>query len=87
LAIQLYGYLILAFLAIVTPIFGILLSIFPEGLSRLSTEYENEIALTKENIKKQAEQIAKTEEANTAKVGGLIIMLGKNWTTFNPILR
>jgi len=77
LAIQLYGYLILTFLAIVTPIFGILLSTFREGLSKLSTQYENEIALTKENIKKQAEQIAKTEEANTAKVGELIKQLEK----------
>ena len=81
LAIQLYGYLILTFLAIVTPIFGILLSIFREGLSKLSTQYENEIALTKGNIKKQAEQIAKTEEANTAKVGELIKQLEKGRKT------
>ena len=41
IALQLFGYLILTVLTIVVPIFIVLLSIFQEGVSKLSKQYEN----------------------------------------------
>lgn len=53
LALQLFGYLILTVLAIVVPIFIVLLSIFQEGVSKLSEQYENQKSKSEENLKKQ----------------------------------
>jgi len=68
LAIQLYGYLILTFLTIVVPIFVILLSIFREGLSKLSTQYENERSMNEKNIDAQVNQLAEVAKADRTKV-------------------
>lgn len=53
IALQLFGYLILTVLAIVVPIFIVLLSIFQEGVSKLSEQYENQKSKSEENLKKQ----------------------------------
>lgn len=67
LAIQLYGYLILTFLAIVTPIFILLLSIFGEGFSKLTTQYENERSVNEKNIDGQVKQLAEAAKADRTK--------------------
>jgi len=53
IALQLFGYLILTVLAIVVPIFIVLLSIFQEGVSKLSEQYENQKSQSEKNLKKQ----------------------------------
>ena len=58
-AIQLFGFLILTFLGIVVPILVILLSIFREGIQKLTTQYENEKNQSEDNLKDQFKQ--KTE--------------------------
>lgn len=65
LAITLFGYLILTFLAIVVPFFMILLSIFQEGVSKLKTQYENEKSKSEANLR---DQVAKQAEAKEADV-------------------
>lgn len=66
-AIQLFGYLILTFLGIVSPILVILLSLFREGISQLTIQYENEKSQSENNIK---EQLKKMGEAGKTDVGG-----------------
>ena len=53
IALQLFGYLILTVLAIVVPIFIVLLSIFQEGVSKLSEQYEIRKSQSEKNLKKQ----------------------------------
>lgn len=68
LASQLFGYLILTFLGLVVPIIGILLSIFQEGISKLTSQYENEKSQSENNIK---EQLQKMGEANQTDLKGI----------------
>lgn len=73
-AIQLFGYLILTFLGIVSPILVILLSMFREGISQLAIQYENEKSQSEENIK---EQLKKIGEAGKTDVGEIEQSLNK----------
>lgn len=43
-AFQLFGFLILAFLGVVAPILVVLISMFREGVLKLSNQYESERA-------------------------------------------
>ena len=70
IALQLFGYLILTVLAIVVPIFSVLLSIFQEGVSKLSEQYENQKSQSEKNLKKQWEKqtkLKKTDEKELEK--------------------
>ena len=73
-AIQLFGYLILTFLGIVSPILVILLSMFREGISQLTIQYENEKSQSENNIK---EQLKKIGEAGKTDVGEIEQSLNK----------
>lgn len=55
-AIELFGNLVLTFIAFVVPIVGTLLSIFQEGSDVLVTQYENERKQTEKNIKAQLQK-------------------------------
>ncbi len=61
-AIQLFGFLILAFLGMVAPILLVLLSVFREGVLKLSEESENERAKNEKNIKQQMAQLEEGKE-------------------------
>lgn len=67
-AIQLFGFLILTFLGIVSPILVILLSLFREGISQLTIQYENEKSQSENNIK---DQLKKIGEAGKTDVGAI----------------
>jgi hypothetical protein len=54
IAIQLYGFLILTFLSIITPFIAILLSIFSDGVTELTEKYKNEQVRAEENLKASA---------------------------------
>ena len=54
IALQLFGYLILTVLAIVVPIFIVLLSIFQEGVSKLSAQYEIKKKQSEKNLEEQS---------------------------------
>lgn len=73
-AIQLFGYLILTFLGIVSPILIILLSMFREGISQLTIQYENEKSQSENNIKEQLKRIG---EAGKTDVGEIEQSLNK----------
>ena len=60
LSLQLFGYLILTVLGIVVPFLIILLSIFQEGILKLTEQYEKERENSKKNID---EQLAKQSKA------------------------
>ena len=64
IALQLFGYLILTVLAIVVPIFIVLLSIFQEGVSKLSAQYENQKSQSEENLKKQWKKHTRLKKAD-----------------------
>lgn len=64
IALQLFGYLILTVLAIVAPIFIVLLSIFQEGVSKLSEQYENQKSQSEKNFKKQWEKQTKLKKTD-----------------------
>lgn len=70
-AIQLFGYLILTFLGVVAPIFVILLSVFREGMLKLTTQYESEKSQSEGNIKAQLKKIgdAKNTDERAIKQG------------------
>lgn len=57
-AIQLFAYLLLTLLGLVAPVISILLSIFGEGLSKLTTQYENEKSQHEDNLRDQLKKIA-----------------------------
>ena len=63
-ALQLFGYLILTVLAIVVPIFIVLLSTFQEGVSKLSEQYENQKSQRKENFDKQWKKQTQLKKAD-----------------------
>lgn len=67
-AIQLFGFLILAFLGVAAPILVILLSVFEEGRSKLTTQYENERSQSEKNIKEQLKKLAGTEETDVTEI-------------------
>ena len=73
-AIQLFGYLILTFLAVPAPILVILLSVFREGRSKLTIQYENERSQSEHNIN---EQLKKTGETGKADVEHIQLSLNK----------
>lgn len=60
-SLQLFGYLILIFLGIVVPFLIILLSIFQEGISKLTAQYKNEKFISEENLKNQLKKQAEAE--------------------------
>lgn len=64
IALQLFGYLILTVLAIVAPIFIVLLSIFQEGVSKLSAQYEIKKIKSEENLEKQWNKQNKPKKAD-----------------------
>jgi|GEM_PF-3880021 len=67
-AIQLFGYLILTFLAVPAPILVILLSIFREGRSKLTIQYENERFQSEKNIRGQLKKIGEAEKADVEQI-------------------
>lgn len=69
-AIQLFGFLVLTLLGFVVPITAILLSLFQEGISKLTFQYQNEKSQTEENIKVQLRKISEKEalEENLAAI-------------------
>ncbi len=67
-AIQLFGYLILTFLGIVAPIMAILLSVFNEGILKLTTQYENEKAQSEANIREQMKGKEEAKGLDIAKI-------------------
>ncbi len=73
-AIQLFGFLILAFLGIVSPILVILLSLFREGILQLTIQYENEKSQSENNI---TEQLKKIGEAGKTDLGEIEQNLNK----------
>lgn len=73
-AIQLFGFLILTFLGIISPVLVILLSMFREGISQLTIQYENEKSQSENNIK---EQLKKIGEAGKTDVGEIEQSLNK----------
>ncbi len=54
--IELFGFLIITFIGFVFPVFGILISLFPEGIKKLTLKYENEKKRAEENIKSEIEK-------------------------------
>ncbi len=68
LVLQLFGYLILTFLAITVPLFGILLSVFREGISKLKTQYENEKSNYEKNIQDQLKRQAEAKKPNVQEI-------------------
>lgn len=67
-AIQLFGFLILTFLGIVSPILVILLSMFREGISQLTIQYENEKSQSENNINEQLKKIGEAGKADVAEI-------------------
>lgn len=67
-AIQLFGFLIIAFLGVAAPILVILLSVFEEGRLKLTTQYENERSQSEKNIKEQLKKLAETEETDVTEI-------------------
>ena len=67
-AIQLFGFLLLTFLGIVSPILVILLSLFREGTSRLTTQYENEKFKSEKNIKEQVKKMVEAEKTDMGEI-------------------
>lgn len=67
IALQLFGYLILTVLAVVTPIFIVLLSIFQEGVSKLSEQYEIRKSQSEKNLKKQWKKHTQLKKSDKVK--------------------
>ena len=67
-AIQLFGFLILTFLGIVSPILVILLSLFREGISQLTIQYENEKSQSENNIKEQLKKIGEAGKTDLGEI-------------------
>ncbi len=68
IALQLFGYLILTFLAIVVPFLIILLSLFQEGVSKLVTQYENEISKSQTNLENQTARQAELKATDVEEI-------------------
>jgi len=91
LAIQLYGYLILTFLGVVTPIMVILLSMFREGMRELTVQYENEKSQSEKNIKRQINKQEKAEKIDAEAIQQILYELkaikktaGRKLSYLNP---
>ncbi len=67
-AIKLYGSLVVAFIGFIIPMIGILLSIFSEGISILTIQYENEKAKSEKNIKEQLKKEGETEKTDVSAI-------------------
>jgi len=67
-AIQLFGYLIITFLGVLAPILVILLSMFREGVLKLTTQYESERSQSEGNIKKQLKKLGDAEKTDVEKI-------------------
>lgn len=67
-AIQLYGFLVLAFFGVAAPILVILLSVFEEGRLKLVTQYENERSQSENNIKEQLKKLTETKETDVTEI-------------------
>lgn len=61
IAIQLYGYLILALLGVITPLIAILLPIFHDGVLELTKKYNDDQSRASENLKKVTSQTTDTK--------------------------
>lgn len=68
-SLQLFGYLILTFLGVVVPLLIILLSIFQEGVSKLTTQYEKEKSNSEENLKTQLKKLAEAGNISVKEIG------------------
>lgn len=67
-AIQLFGFLILTFLGIVSTILVILLSMFREGILKLTAQYENEKSQSENNIKEQLKKIGEAGKTDVKEI-------------------
>src|SRR5713226_341696 len=67
-AIQLLGQLLLVFIGFVVPIVGLLISLFREGISKLTAEFQNQRQQSEQNIKDQLQKLAQAETTDTTKV-------------------
>ena len=76
LSLQLFGYLILTFSGIVVPLLIILLSIFQEGVSKLTAQYENEKSNSEENIKSQLKKLSEAANISVKEIKRSIKELG-----------
>lgn len=61
IAIQLYGYLILTLLGIITPLIAILLPIFHDGILELTEKYNDDQSRASENLKKVTSETTDTK--------------------------
>jgi hypothetical protein len=68
LAIQLFGYLILTFLGFVVPVISILLSVFQDGILKLTVQYENEKSQSEGNIKEQLKKIGEAKQPDVIEI-------------------
>jgi ABC-type multidrug transport system fused ATPase/permease subunit len=70
-AIQLFAFLILTFLGVITPIIIVLMSIYHEGIQKLTTRYLDEKSQKEKVIKEQLERVSKAKEIQGEDVKGI----------------
>jgi hypothetical protein len=63
-AISLYGYLLITFLGVIVPLFGILLSLFRQGLIELTTQAEREKTNSTKNLREQLKKQSEEGQPN-----------------------
>jgi hypothetical protein len=63
-AISLYGYLLITFLGVIVPLFGILLSLFRQGLIELKTQAEREKTNSTKNLREQLKKESEEGQPN-----------------------
>lgn len=67
-AIQLFGYLILAILGVVAPIMAILLSVFQEGISKLTSQSEADKSQSESNLRRQLKKLAEAKDTDESAI-------------------
>ena len=67
-SLELLGNLVLSSLGLVTPIIGVLLSIYNDGIERLSIQVESEKSKTDKNIKEQLQQLGAKAEIKAQEI-------------------
>lgn len=67
-AMQLFGYLVLTLLSFVAPVLTILLSIFSEGILKLTEQYKNEESKSESNIKEQLKKQGSAESTDLEEI-------------------
>jgi hypothetical protein len=72
-----YCYLLLSFLAILVPLFSILLSIFRAGVLKLGAQYQNEIASSRMSLQEQTAKSDKPGEVDIPAIKKIIKELEK----------